>query len=325
MNTYLINWRYAVLSALVLLAAQSASANCGSSVCLLNTDWDAQGISSAPGLRVDMRLETIKQDKLREGTKVVGAEAVTDEIVPLKTHDRNALLTLDYPFSQLWAVQVALPLLQRTHTQLTRNEDGSETINEFKLNGLGDVRVVGRYALSNNADVRTGGYGAGLNFGIKLPTGQHRVIAPNAQLAEPGLQPGTGTTDAIMGAYYNQQSIQSNWGYFARAQFQAALNSRDEFKPGNKFSVDAGMRYAINDAVLLQLQANALISAKSSGMRAEPDNTGGSLITLSPGATFYVTKDVKLYAFYQRPIYQHVNGVQLSTTDSFALGLSTRF
>jgi Putative MetA-pathway of phenol degradation len=325
MNTDQINWRYMTLSALLLLAAQSASANCGASVCLLNTDWDAQGISSAPGLRVDMRLETITQDKLREGTRVVGAQAVTDEVVPLKTHDRNALLTLDYPLNQHWAVHVDLPWVQRTHTQLTRNEDGSQTINEFKLSGLGDMRVTGRYALLGNADVKTGGYGAGLSLGIKLPTGRHKVIAPNAQLAEPGLQPGTGTTDAVMGVYYNQQSIQSNWGYFARAQFQAAVNSKDEFRPGNKYSADAGVRYAISDTVLLQLQANALMSAKSSGTRAEPDNTGGTLLTLSPGATIYVTKDVKLYAFYQRPIYQHVNGVQLSTTDSIAFGLSTRF
>lgn len=316
--------RSITISAL-LMASQFGYANCGSSVCLLNTDWDAQGFPSEPGLRFDVRYESITQDKLREGTKVVGPDAVADEIVPLKTKDRNVLFSLDYPISKQWAINLALPLVQRTHTQLTRNEDGTESLNEFKLNGMGDMRVMGRYAVIADADVRKGGYGAGLSFGLKLPTGRHDVIAPNAELAEPGLQPGTGTTDVIVGAYYNQQSIQSSYGYFVRAQYQAALYSKGDYKPGPTFAVDAGVRYSVSDAVVLQMQANALQSAKASGARAEPANTGGALVTLSPGVSFFVAKDVKLYAFYQRPIYQSVNGVQLSTTDSFALGLSARF
>jgi hypothetical protein len=49
------------------------------------------------------------------------------------------------------------------------------------------------------------------------------------------------------------------------------------------------------------------------------------LVTLSPGIAFGLTNDTQLYAFYQRPLYQRVNGVQLSTKDAFALGISTRF
>jgi Putative MetA-pathway of phenol degradation len=309
----------------LLISANAAQANCGSAVCLLNTDWDAQGFASEPGLRFDARFESVKQDKLRQGTKLVGAEAVLDEIVPLKTLDNTALFALDYALNKQWAINATLPYVQRTHTQLTRNEDGTETLDEFKLNGLGDMRVVARYELFHDADMKMGGQAAGLNFGLKLPTGKHNVTAPNSELAEPGLQPGTGTTDAIAGAYYNQQSIQSNFGFFARAQYQAALNTKDDYKPGNKLALDAGVRYSVNDALVLQLQANALQSGKASGARAEPANTGGTLVTLSPGASFFVTKDVKLYAFYQRPIYQSVNGVQLSTTDSFALGVSARF
>ncbi len=325
MNNFLP--RKSTLAAYITLAlfANTSQANCGSAVCLLNTDWDAQGLPSAPGLRFDARFESVRQDKLREGSKVVGLDAVTDDIVPLKTLDNNLVFSFDYPVNMQWAISALLPLVQRTHTQLTRNEDGSETLDEIKLNGLGDLRIAARYALFHNADVKAGGQATGLSFGVKLPTGKHNILAPSGELAEPGLQPGTGTTDAFLGAYYNQQSIESGWGYFARAQYQAALNTKDDYKPGNKLAFDAGLRYSVNDALVLQLQANALQSSKASGARAEPANTGGTLVTLSPGASFFVTKDVKLYAFYQRPIYQNVNGVQLSTTDSFALGISARF
>ena len=43
----------------------------------------------------------------------------------------------------------------------------------------------------------------GLQFGIKLPTGKFDVANDEGEVAERSLQPGSGTTDAILGAFYN--------------------------------------------------------------------------------------------------------------------------
>src|SRR3546814_1083114 len=46
--------------------------------------------------------------------------------------------------------------------------------------------------------------GFGLNFGLKLPTGSFRVKNDEGAVAERSLQPGTGTVDGLLGAYYQQ-------------------------------------------------------------------------------------------------------------------------
>ena len=43
----------------------------------------------------------------------------------------------------------------------------------------------------------------GLSFGLKLPTGEFDVRNAMGALAERSLQPGTGTTDLLLGAFYS--------------------------------------------------------------------------------------------------------------------------
>jgi hypothetical protein len=46
---------------------------------------------------------------------------------------------------------------------------------------------------------------------------------------------------------------------------------------------------------------------------------------VSPGASYAVTKSVQLYSFVHKPVYQHVNGVQLTADWSVVAGLNMRF
>ena len=317
--------RAVVLAMPLGLAATLAQANCGSAMCLLNTDWSTQGVWTEPGLRVDLRYEGVRQDRLRAGTKKAGPEAVSDEIVPLRTRDGNWFLALDYAFDARWGLGVSLPFVQREHRQLRRDELAGDSVQNFSLDGAGDVRVLGRWQALSSVSLDRGAEAAGFTFGLKLPTGRDDVLDPNGERAEPGLQPGTGTTDLLLGVYWHRQLVESRLSLFTRVQWQRALDRKDDYRPGDKLSLDVGVRYPLTDRFALQLQANALATAKSEGERAEPENTGGSLLTLSPGIAFGLTNDTQLYAFYQRPIYQRVNGVQLSTKDAFALGISTRF
>lgn len=57
---------------------------------------------------------------------------------------------------------------------------------------------------------------------------------------------------------------------------------------------------------------------RSSG-GAEPDDTGGKFVHLSPG------DKTQLYGFVQLPVYQDVNGVQLTVDWAVVAGLSRRF
>ena len=95
--------------------------------------------------------------------------------------------------------------------------------------------------------------------------------------------------------------------------------------PGRRLSLDVGYRYEATDRIGLMLQLNTLYRSRDAGREAEPDDTGGRFVYLSPGVSYAVSKNAQVYAFVQKPLYQHVNGVQLTADWSALAGFSVRF
>jgi hypothetical protein len=73
------------------------------------------------------------------------------------------------------------------------------------------------------------------------------------------------------------------------------------------------------------LQLNAQHKERDRGSEAEPEDTGGQFVFVSPGASYALTRNLQLYGFVQLPIYQYVNGVQLTADWAAVAGLSSRF
>jgi hypothetical protein len=188
----------------------------------------------------------------------------------------------------------------------------------------GDLRVTGRYqtALATAADSQPI---AGVLFGLKLPTGRTNLANAEGELAERTLQPGTGTTDALLGAYYREVLGSLNASWFAQANLQLPVDSYHAFRPGKQVLIDVGGRWDATDKLGLMLQLNALYKGRDSGAQAESDDSGSRTVSLSPGFTYAVTPTVQIYAFVQIPVYQYVNGVQLMSDRSYAVGVSAQF
>jgi hypothetical protein len=64
---------------------------------------------------------------------------------------------------------------------------------------------------------------------------------------------------------------------------------------------------------------------RDEGAQAEPDDSGGRFVFLSPGASYKMGESFLLYAYYQVPLYQYVNGVQLTANKAVVVGVSARF
>jgi hypothetical protein len=139
------------------------------------------------------------------------------------------------------------------------------------------------------------------------------------------LQPGSGTTDALLGAYYSTHLPTRNLSWFVQALAQLPLNTHEEYRPGNRLTLDVGGRYEMGDKVGLLLQLNALYKARDRGDQAEPDDTGGKFLFVSPGVSYALSRQFQAYGFVQLPLYQNVNGVQLVARHAVAVGLSMRF
>jgi len=311
------------LAGALALAPLTAAASCGSAFCTINTSWDAHSGWLEPGARFDLRYEYIQQDQPRSGTRSVAVGEIPRDHDEIKTINRNLFGTFDYTFNQDWGVNVLLPIVDRYHQHFDHDEGELQT---WRFTELGDIRVMGRRRLSTseNTDSHTIGT-SGVNFGLKLPTGKTDVANAEGERAERSLQPGTGTTDAVLGAYHSHQIPLKNFSWFAQALVQLPMNSHEDFKPGRRFQLDAGGRYAVGDKLGLLLQANTLFKGRDTGAHADNEDSGGKFVFLSPGVSYAFTPKGQAYAFFQAPIYQSVNGVQLGVHYAAVVGLNFRF
>jgi hypothetical protein len=304
-----------------MLAATPVFAHCGGSFCALNTNWNVQGVWDKPGVRLDLRGEYINMDQLRHGTDNVGPSGEAGEHDEKRTINRNYIATLDWSINQDWGLAVHVPLVDRSHTHV-HNMDEMGVIEQeqetWDFTKVGDVRVVGRYAFyhGDNAD-------AGLSFGLKLPTGSIHQKNSAGEEAERSLQPGTGSTDGILGLYYNRHAGKFNW--YAQGNWQNTIDERDHYRPGYKLGADVGLNYMATPDWSLLLQLNAQNNGKDKGANAESNDSGGTYLFLSPGVSYRVTRDAQVYGFFQQPLYQRVNGTQLVADWAAVMGLSMQF
>jgi hypothetical protein len=81
----------------------------------------------------------------------------------------------------------------------------------------------------------------------------------------------------------------------------------------------------VDDRLALMLQANALYRGRDAGRLAEPADSGGSSVHLSPGASYALSREWQVYGFLQLPLYQNVHGVQITARRALAVGVGTRF
>jgi hypothetical protein len=309
----------------LLTAPLTAAASCGSAFCTVNTSWDAHGAWRDPGWSLDLRYESIRQHQPRHGTSDVDVGEIPRHHDEVLTRNRNLLGTLDYTFNQDWGVNLQVPIVDRSHDHV-HNHMGGQVPESWNFTELGDVRVMARRRLSTTEDADASTVSTtGVNFGLKLPTGKTDVKNDEGELAERSLQPGSGTTDAVFGAYYSQHRPLASLSWFAQALAQVPLNTHDEYRPGRRLNLDAGVRYDAGDRLGLLLQVNTLLKGRDHGAEAEPEDTGGTFVFVSPGISYAFTSTVQAYGFVQVPVYQRVNGVQLVPDFAVAVGLNFRF
>jgi hypothetical protein len=301
-----------------------AAASCGAAFCSVNTSWDVHGAWLEPSVRLDLRYEYIRQDQPMSGRNKVGVGQMPRHHDESLTRNENWIAGIDYALNQDWGLNATLPLVKRDHDHI-HNHGGARLFDSWHFTGLGDARVLVRRRLFTHEDQMPSVGTLGANFGLKLPTGRIGVRNQNGERAERTLQPGTGTTDLLAGLYYSSFLPMRNLSWFVQGMAQIPLRPHEDFRPGNRFTADTGMRYAVSDPLSVMLQANLVHRRRDAGAQAEPEDTGGTALFLSPGASYAFSREVQVYGFLQLPVYQYVNGVQLTPRHALVAGISLRF
>lgn len=301
-----------------ILAASPAQA-CASCGCTLTADWLSQGLAAQPGTTLTLRYDYVPQTTLRSGTDKIDRDTIplpTDREIERYTYNHSLTFTLDHQFAGDWGVDVQLPVLTRPHSTIAA---GTVEPSHSDTHGIGDLRVVGRWQ-----GLSTPGNVTGIEAGLVLPTGQfHQEFDEGpvkGQEVDRGLQPGTGTVQAVLGAYH-LGAISPELGYFVQATGQVPVTSRDRYRPGGFVQASAALNYTHWRNITPQLQLSLRKTWRDSGLNSDRPNSGGEQVNIAPGLSAKLTSKLVGFTYVELPVYTRVNGYQLVPKAKFSVGV----
>jgi hypothetical protein len=311
-----------------LVALPDNAAACSSCGCALSSDA-AMGYSVSSGWRVSVEYDYIDQDELRSGTRSV---AGVPNGLELERDTLNQYVTtgISYSTEPAWRISMLAPYVIRSHSTYG-TFDATQPLpfpSSSSSASLGDLRIIGAYQglLPEN--------NLGIQLGVKLPSGRYgtAIAFDNGPKAgtplDASLQPGTGSTDIIVGAYYHQQ-LGRNVEMFVNGQFQSAVRHHmdepgNDYRPGNSTTATFGVRYARNPRWVPQLQVNLVHKAPDQGALADIQSTAGTVTYVSPGFTAQFAS-LHVFGFVQVPAYSNLYGYQLFPRFTASVGASYGF
>lgn len=209
---------------------------------------------------------------------------------------------LQYMFTRSWGMQAELPYTNGYFK--TTDDSGNLVVNQH--DALGDVRLMGIYS-GFSADMSSG-----ITFGLKVPTGDWKYTGFDWDTSI-----GTGSTNSLLGFYHQGRITSDNvYSWFAQGLWDRPFMTRGGYRPGSEVEAAIGAYHkgwtvAPGVKVTPLLQVIGSNRLKDSGPNANPDNSGYTRFLLSPGVEV-AYGSAKLYGDVEVPVYQQVNGDQLT-------------
>ncbi len=317
----------------LLLRGAPVLATCGSANCFLVTGTQ-EGVGGSGILTIDLSYRYIQQSRRLSGTKHVD-EVLTpkidfeNEVIEPDHHreisTQNTLMEIDlgYGLTPRLTLAGSLPIVnQRDHEHW--DDVGSATEHFTRTDGtsgFGDVRLGARYALIvKTKDLLVGG------LGVKLPTGAYRLLDSEGAINEPTIQPGTGSTDAIVSLHYAHQIAPMRVECFLSGAYRMNRKNPLEYRMGDESLLSAGYSQKVGDRLTWLVQVNARRTERDRYLGQGVPSTGATFIDLTPGLRLAdASGATSLYGFVQVPVRQDVNEVQLAPGLALLVGLSRAF
>ena len=289
--------RVALLSLLALGAYTEAQAcPCGCvKICVDNlADRPA---ACAGAYSVDFRYDTIDQDERNSGAHA-----------HFLAYHRILTGTIETQLAgQTWSL--AVPRIHRIlGTNIVPSGINPNPVNtRQEIVGLGDISVTTRLAWSDYTIIA----------GVKLPTGADDLTL---NVSRRYLQPGTGSTDLILGLRRDYAATGDRPQCFWQVGAQGAVVSDANFRPGTTLTATAGVRYELASPLAFSLQATALrqfrdkntmrldpttarqAAAPSKSVYDEDLESGGLTTSVAAGLSYKFGVATSAYLFYSQPI-----------------------
>jgi len=219
--------------------------------------------------------------------------------------------------------RVMVPFWDKQVSRRSGNLSVEDTDNQ---RGLGDIVIMGRYALMRQK--KGDWFNLAIGMGIKTPTGDsdakndppfsntHEYLGPGAQL-------GTGSWDPKfeIGAtkFVGRSRFDSHFMYIISGD--GAHGSRK----GNQFKYNFGYGYALNKYFDLELELNGVDQQRNWYDHSAAKNTGGHTIYITPGVHWKITDYSHFSIGVPIVAYRSLNGYSSSPDRNSRYGLGEDF
>jgi hypothetical protein len=321
--------RRAAVAALLLPIAPMSARACATCGCTLSSDA-AMGYSTEAGWRLRVEYDYLHQDQLREGRRAISSVPNGEEL-ERDTSNRYFTVDANYSPNAVWNIDLKVPYVRRTHSTYGEYDSAAPLpeLSASRSSSLGDIKLIGSY----QGILPEGNLG--VQLGVKLPTGHFGTSIlfdsgpATATPLDASLQPGTGSTDLIVGAYF-YRAISRDLNVVINGQFQGAVaehlhQAGRDYRPGNSETLSIGLRYEFDPQWVPQLQLNLLHKSSDRGALADAPDTIGTVAYLSPGLTARILPTMHLFGFVQLPVYSNLDGYQLFPRFTVSVGASYAF
>jgi hypothetical protein len=257
-----------------------------------------------------------------------------DEHFENRTISEITTLDVNYGLTDNFTLELLVPYrrLKHTHTiELGDANGGAGTYEAFEHNGLGDIRVNGKYNFLPTLRSLIV-----LGFGVDLPTGSSHTNNINGSLQEPTLQLGRRTWGIVPSIYQSYEIIPHVLDQFASISYQHAFTGPNSYRFGDVYVLSGGVhwktlnivtltgqfnwRYAVHDEFtgsLARAQDPILdpgtfpdepIVIDPEVKRRPVSNTGSTMLAFSPGISVAVRENMRAFFFAQIPVVRDFNG-----------------
>lgn len=204
--------------------------------------------------------------------------------------------------------------------------------------GIGDLQLMGLYTVLGSV---TKGQRLLINAGMSFPTGsidEKNTIFGDTFKLEYNMQLGSGTYDLMPGLTYLGESKKWAWGAQTLNTVRLGRNGNG-YRFGNNYELMGWVGYALTDWFAPSLRMDGRIWGNVHGADPEIDPTvdaegdpkrqGGRRIDLLFGANFFVPagifKGTRVMIEAGLPVYEDLDGPQLSTSWLFSAGVTYSF
>lgn len=201
--------------------------------------------------------------------------------------------------------------------------------------GFGDVKIGMLYNFINEKRQSLHG-----QVNISIPTGSLEAmdVIPasngNEILLPYPMQIGSGTYDADLALTYLGQANSVSWGSQLKGTYRFGENEFD-YSLGNRYSLNSWFAVKANDWISISARVEGLSVGEINGANpnltpamvttADTANSGGDYINAGLGFNVYAfkgsLKNMRFGAEYALPVYQNLNGIQLTQKQTITLGL----